>query len=1026
MTDQDSQETMGQYKLLQCQAEGPVARLYSAVDRTDGKKVLVRIVDPAISRNKRLQEILEELRDPLSERRVRDPLVLRILDVGKHRDSYFIVYEHFDGVPLDEFIAKGRPTLREGLNLARLMAEALRAVHERRIVHGDIKPGNILVGRNRRGRLMVKLAMAELTYTLGDSMISVCGELVGTPKYLSPEQILGRRATAASDIFSLGVILYELFSGREPFPSEGPVGHLLSNMEAKGRPLSAVDTSVPSDLSRVVQRMLAREASNRYRNVQALLDDLDRFEARLEGTAPEPVRPGDDSAFAPTEAKTASSQGGWRGAAILFLTTTVLLLAALVLLFVLEERGWPPLARLFQGSQPVEPPPSAVPTPSTQPIEPPPSVAPTPSTQPERPVDLEPEPRQPAPAKPVEPEPLSGPEKEFAEAKQRAEEYINARRSEEALRVLNDLQGKYDGTALAPRIRREISAARFAKAEDLFAQGRNEQALTEYRSILRDYPGTEWAGLGSERMAGIMLRQATRHEGRAELKQAQASLDALLQEFPESAAANEAMRRLPSIRLRQAQALMATDPGAAIAQLRAVLGSRLSEADAAKARELLARALVARATSLLRQERFEECLSDLREARTTDDSMQPEIAKTEAEALGRQALDLKAKGRLAEAAVLWRDLAERYPFDIWLARGNAEMAPVLEAAETAGPKASDASILMALADKELAQENYEGARPHLEMIVRRHPDTTQAVDAKRTLATHNLSKALDLSARGRTEEAVPILERITEMCAGTKAAQRAHDELRRLKAAPAGMVYVPAGEFIMGLSKQKLDEITNRYSVPELMVPLWFGSQQPETRINLPAYYIDRHEVTNAEYKAFVDETGHPPPPSPAWDGNQVKPTFADHPVTHVIWAEAVAYAEWAGRRLPTEAEWEKAARGTDGRLFPWGDEFDPSRAITAFSGAEGSLFVGSVPDGRSIYGCCDMVGNVQEWTQGNFTPYPEADPEGLPFDGSKKVARGAGWDEISPFFSICTARTALSPDTRSASLGFRCVKDVQ
>ena len=299
MGEPRSDETLGPYQLTECRAEGRIARVCKGVDRATGQKVAhpdrgpVRLPQRAPPRGAR-----GAARSGLP-RRVQDPHILKILDVGLQGDSYYIVHEDFGGLPLDEYVRETRPALKESLDLARAIAECVRAVHGYRLVHGDLKPQNILVARDARGRLVVKVALADLAHDAADAMISIFGELVGTPKYLSPEQIQGQSAAAGSDLFSLGVILYELFSGREPFPAESPIGYLHANVSADLLPLSAADTTIPPALSAVVERLLARSPRHRYRTAQALLDDLDRVEGKLGGAVPEPVPPGADSAFAP-------------------------------------------------------------------------------------------------------------------------------------------------------------------------------------------------------------------------------------------------------------------------------------------------------------------------------------------------------------------------------------------------------------------------------------------------------------------------------------------------------------------------------------------------------------------------------------------------------------------------------------------------------------------------------------------------------------------------------------------------------
>ncbi|MFA6109846.1 MAG: SUMF1/EgtB/PvdO family nonheme iron enzyme [Candidatus Latescibacterota bacterium] len=221
---------------------------------------------------------------------------------------------------------------------------------------------------------------------------------------------------------------------------------------------------------------------------------------------------------------------------------------------------------------------------------------------------------------------------------------------------------------------------------------------------------------------------------------------------------------------------------------------------------------------------------------------------------------------------------------------------------------------------------------------------------------------------------------------------------------PAGtthqVVLVPAGEFTMGAND---------------------GSpwEAPMHTVYLDEYSIDQYEVTNAQYLAFVEATGRYRRPA---DGDFNQP---EQPVVQVTWFDATAYCQWAGLRLPTEAEWEKAARGTDGRNYPWGDAYDTTRANWSY--ANGLRRVGSYPSGGSPYGAYDMAGNAWEWVADWDGPYPSgkvsnpAGPAG-PVYGEKRVLRGGSYMGGS----LMTDRDATSPNGWYSyyQIGFRCVQD--
>jgi formylglycine-generating enzyme required for sulfatase activity len=279
----------------------------------------------------------------------------------------------------------------------------------------------------------------------------------------------------------------------------------------------------------------------------------------------------------------------------------------------------------------------------------------------------------------------------------------------------------------------------------------------------------------------------------------------------------------------------------------------------------------------------------------------------------------------------------------------------------------------------------------------------------------------------------------------------------------AVMVYVPAGEFGMGSTEaqfqeavsQCVDDGYNRNDCEAL-----FGVEKPVHTVTLDGFWIDRYEVTNAQYAAFLNDQGNQTEGGVTWldiegdgclieqsDGEfRPKSGYADHPVICVSWYGARAYAEWVGGRLPTEAEWEYAARGPDGNVYPWGDDFDGARAnfcdtnctydwgATEYDdGYERTAPVGSFPDGVSWCGVQDLVGNVWEWTRSLWGEDWQEPDFGYPYDPEDgrenleagndvlRVSRGGAYYR-RPRNVRCASRSGYDSDNRSWGHGFRVV----
>jgi formylglycine-generating enzyme required for sulfatase activity len=265
-----------------------------------------------------------------------------------------------------------------------------------------------------------------------------------------------------------------------------------------------------------------------------------------------------------------------------------------------------------------------------------------------------------------------------------------------------------------------------------------------------------------------------------------------------------------------------------------------------------------------------------------------------------------------------------------------------------------------------------------------------------------------------------------------KVAPQTHPERRNMLALlaktqakqedPTEWVLVPAGEFEMGAEGSPAGP-----------------DEGPRHRVFLDAFQIGKYEVTNRQYHAFVKATGHRVPENSdakynIWRGDQLLDGTTDLPVINVDWDDATAYCKWIGGRLPTEAEWEKAARGTDGRTFPWGNEpVSGNRANYSFSpvpmwdGIATLAKVNQYEFGRSPYGAFEMAGNVWEWVQdwydeSYYKSSPSKNPTGAS-DGQKRVIRGGSWRNTEEVLRSAN-RNSHPPSDRRVYIGIRCAKN--
>jgi formylglycine-generating enzyme required for sulfatase activity len=337
-------------------------------------------------------------------------------------------------------------------------------------------------------------------------------------------------------------------------------------------------------------------------------------------------------------------------------------------------------------------------------------------------------------------------------------------------------------------------------------------------------------------------------------------------------------------------------------------------------------------------------------------------------------------------------------------------------AATAQAASTQAVEQQSIAEKNSELANQQLARLEIEQLVQ---------EGRRLKATCEVAEAITAfsNAAGkdaeRGEEMAAEIEDTRRQCAiqltregeqlaahndydGAAAKFRAALEL---EPPPDTLVYVwiAGGEFMLGSNEG--DELAGDY-------------EKPQHRIVLEGFWMQRTEVTNAQYRRCIEEGTCDPPGNQSWRLDQ----FADQPVSDVNWRQAKTYATWVGGRLPTEAEWEYACRGTDGRIYPWGNE-DPDRdRLNYLESGLGTLArVGSYPPGAN--GLYDMVGNVWEWTSSQYGPYPydptdgREDPEGY----ASRVVRGGSFRYYDHHVR-CARRFYNLPDYRNINVGFRVV----
>lgn len=922
----------GRYTLLEELGKGGFATVYKARDTVLGRFVALKVLKPYWAEEPDFVSRFQQ--EARASAMLRHPHIVTIYDTGETAGHLFIAMEYLDGQTLDQLLAeKGPLSLDATLHIISQIAAALDHAHAQGMVHRDVKPSNIIVEENTWGQTARLLDFGLVKAMEHSAAVTSSGTLLGTPAYMSPEQVEGAgELDGRSDLYALGVVLYEMLTGRPPFEADTPTRQMFKHVHEPVPDILAARPALPPTCRQLIQRALAKAPADRYQTGQDLAHAL----AGLNAPRPTPVPPVISPRNVPpsnnrpntppvrrlpeTEREEKRSKLLWFGGA----TTAVVLM---LLLWAVGR----------------EPPSSPVPPP-----------APTPTTEP-----------------PV------------AEAIQcdsggcAGDRHVRALDGMELAYVPGGSfrmgSGKEDDEAPIREVTldpfwidlREVTNAQF----EIFVAATGHTTSAEENAASYRFVGydEDW-----ERVAGADWRHPA-GDGSELTVQRQAPVTHVSW-VDANAYCRWVGGRLPS----EAEWEYAA---------RGPLTNTYPWGNSFSAEKLNSCGL--------------ECGFDWHSNLGGDGY--EHIAPVGSYPDGASWI-----GALDMAGNVYEWMKDWYQADYYAEQENLN---------PQGPADMSGDPLKVVRGGAWFDDSFH----------------VRSADRFRW----NFRLANDSIGFRCVQDSVAFCD--AGGCAGD-------ERLREPDAMP--MAYVPGGSFPMGSNDG-------------------FASESPLHSVTLDSFWIDQAEVTNAQFADFVETTAyrttaeelgssqlfaderweaiagaywyHPNGPDAA-DALSADP---DHPVIHVSWDDAGAYCSWAGGRLPTEAEWEYAARGPAGKLYPWGDTFvgenlnhcdtncasgEQANNAVADDGFAALAPVRSYSAGRSWIGAYDMAGNAAEWVndwyaEDYYQSSPAINPGGPETTGNK-VVRGGSWLVPRPDQLRSSARGAIYPTFTDNTIGFRCVQD--
>jgi len=942
-----------------------MAEVYKAYQSSLDRHVAIKLLHGFLVED---EEFLQRFRRGAKlAARLHHPNIVQVFDLGVVDGVYhFLVMEHIAGMTLGEHLASLKQRgeglpLSETLRIVKEIASALSYAHGLGMVHRDVKPSNIMLDETSRA-VLTDFGVAKL---LGGTQYTGTGALVGTPHYISPEQAMGKREDVRSDIYSLGAVLFQLVTGRLPYEAESAGAILLKHLSDPVPTASNLNPSLPPIVDHVIYRAMAKDLQDRYQVARELMDGLDEIGAELgTDTGPSvPVRPD----VPPPSTQAFAS----RPTHISQRPTTITAVPG----------------SSFMATELMEP-----------------YVLTT---------------------KHIVTDPTELPAACDAQWERAVEHFVAGyitewlRDGARRLRTIHRHGAADDLERIA--IRADAIIQRVKQDELVKNAGLEEflESLGAERPVLKVSPeeiALESVGVGD---TGQDVNLTITNEGRGYLFGSVACRVPWLEVDPEwfgcfsgesfQVTVEPDLAGLPAGRLRSPDAIrilsvggeksLAVEVDVESAELEVetpvldfgVLGLGETGETSFTVRNggagLLACRVRARVPWLsVFPTRFKVPAGQTVEVTVLigTESLTPGTTRHEwalaIESNGGEAvLGLKVEVLEPQLSI---DPASLDLGDYDIASGEREPADLN--LENAGPGVLNGALV--------SMSDWLTVEP---ATFRCRSGETQSVQVYIQQPMIGEQRGAIRVASNAGSEDIPVRVRVQLSCRPE-------------------MVFVPAGEFLRGSPEDD---------------PLAEPCEMPQQEIFLSDYWIGRYPVTNEEYAVFLLASGRRPPSH--WQDEEPPKGWEQHPVVGVSWWDAHAYCQWLSDvtdrvyRLPTEAQWEKAARGTDGRRYPWGAHWRRGRCNSAELGKGTTTEVGAFsPPGDSPYRCADAAGNILEWVSDFFhADYYERssvtkDPYG-PASGAVKTLRGGSWSSDQRGVR-CTSRYNGNQKTAGPEAGFR------